>query len=229
MNSVGQSATASIQERAHTLHGNSQQLGKQEKELAKATEGLRKESMRLEKVVKEGGRRVKELGNVQNWAEVLERDFLVLGETLRLADGGSSGTGSWSSWSGSEDEDGGEGRDDANEGPMKEAMGGRALDGEGDIKMGVPSDGQEASTKTDDMDLQTDTDRDKGKGKQDVQLSESMQLDQDPENTATGMQIDNVGGSSTATIGSGSLSASGTGTTQQSGSSSIHTNHSVVG
>lgn len=33
--------------------------------------------------------RVKELGNVQNWAEVLERGFLVLEETVRLAAAGS--------------------------------------------------------------------------------------------------------------------------------------------
>ncbi|PBP22021.1 hypothetical protein BUE80_DR007130 [Diplocarpon rosae] len=41
---------------------------------------------------------LKELGNVQNWAEMLERDFLVLGETLRLAEYGSSGSESGSSW-----------------------------------------------------------------------------------------------------------------------------------
>lgn len=36
---------------------------------------LGKEGDKLEKVVREGQRKVKELGNVQNWAEVLERDF----------------------------------------------------------------------------------------------------------------------------------------------------------
>ena len=62
--------------------------------MAKATEGLRRENERLNKVVVEGGRKVKELGNVQNWAEMLERDFLVLGETLRLVQEGSEMSGS---------------------------------------------------------------------------------------------------------------------------------------
>jgi len=58
--------------------------------------------------VKEGQKKIKELGNVQNWAEVLERDFLVVGEVLRLVDQGSesSWTGSESDWSG--EEEGGE-------------------------------------------------------------------------------------------------------------------------
>ena len=38
-------------------------------------------------------RKIKELGNVQNWAEVLERDFLVLEETMRLVREGSGSDG----------------------------------------------------------------------------------------------------------------------------------------
>ncbi|KPM35242.1 hypothetical protein AK830_g11328, partial [Neonectria ditissima] len=54
---------------------------------------LRREREKLAREADVAARRVKELGNVQNWAEVLERDFLVLEETVRLAnrsDGGSS-------------------------------------------------------------------------------------------------------------------------------------------
>ncbi|KAK7980048.1 Ribosomal protein L37ae [Apiospora arundinis] len=97
-----------LQSRASLLHANASQLSRQESDVAKATEGLRKETDKLAKVARDAGRRIKETGNVQNWAEVLERDFLVLEETLRLAREGSerdySSSGSGSYWSGSESE-----------------------------------------------------------------------------------------------------------------------------
>jgi hypothetical protein len=119
MNNIGSSLDHTLRSRAQNLHANSAQLTRQEKDVVRATEGLRKETDKLKKVAEEGQRKVKELGNVQNWAEMLERDFLLLEETLRLVrngnrprEGGSgdyegsdwetsrSGTGSWS---GSED------------------------------------------------------------------------------------------------------------------------------
>lgn len=80
--------------------------------MAKATDGLRKENDKLAKVVRDAGRKIKELGNVQNWAEVLERDFMVLEETMRLVRGGADSDDDESScsecsgsyWSGSESE-----------------------------------------------------------------------------------------------------------------------------
>ncbi|KAK6825766.1 hypothetical protein PG987_013260 [Apiospora arundinis] len=104
-----------LQSRASLLHANASQLSRQESDVAKATEGLRKETDKLAKVARDAGRRIKETGNVQNWAEVLERDFLVLEETLRLAREGSEGdyssSGSGSYWSGSESEGGSENGD----------------------------------------------------------------------------------------------------------------------
>jgi len=58
------------------------------------------------------GRQLKEVGDVQNWAEMLERDFLVVEETLRRVREGSEGSwssGSGSYWSGSESGDDGGG------------------------------------------------------------------------------------------------------------------------
>lgn len=117
-------------------------LSKQEADVAKATEGLRRENEKLKKVVDEGSRKVKELGNVQNWAEMLEIDFLVLQETVRLANGGSaSGSGSeWSgsesgSWSGSEDR-GQNGMQGIAEGRKLESVAlGKNLDTDGDTAM----------------------------------------------------------------------------------------------
>lgn len=85
MTNIGSSLDHTLRSRAENLHANSKQLEKQQKDVMKATDGLRKESQKLSKLADEGSKKLKELGNVQNWAEMLERDFLVLGETLRLA------------------------------------------------------------------------------------------------------------------------------------------------
>jgi hypothetical protein len=96
-----------LRDRASVLHSNAAAISKQQVAVQKATDGLRKENDKLAKVADDAARKVKELGNVQNWAEVLERDFLVLEETLRLVRGEEEGE-SWSgrqsggsSWSGS--------------------------------------------------------------------------------------------------------------------------------
>ncbi|KAI1418064.1 hypothetical protein F5Y13DRAFT_34778 [Hypoxylon sp. FL1857] len=96
-----------LQSRASLLHSNAAALNKQERDVIKGTEALRKENDKLEKLARDTERKIKELGNVQNWAEVLERDFLVLEETMRLVREGSGSDDescsecSRSSWSGS--------------------------------------------------------------------------------------------------------------------------------
>lgn len=84
MSNIGSSLDHTLRSRAENLHANSKQLEKQQKDVVKATDGLKKENQKLAKLADEGSKKLKELGNVQNWAEMLERDFLVLGETLRL-------------------------------------------------------------------------------------------------------------------------------------------------
>lgn len=78
-----------LQWRASTLHANAAVLKKQAADVQRATDGLRREREKLRKEADLAGRRIKETGNVQNWAEMLERDFLVLEETVRLARRGS--------------------------------------------------------------------------------------------------------------------------------------------
>ncbi|KAH8811589.1 hypothetical protein F5884DRAFT_281767 [Xylogone sp. PMI_703] len=96
MNNIGSSLDANLRSRAQNLHANAAVLDKQQKDLVKATDGLKKETEKLRKLASEGSRKVKELGDVQNWAEMLERDFLVLEETLRLVEEGSEGDSEWS-------------------------------------------------------------------------------------------------------------------------------------
>ncbi|KAF4632919.1 hypothetical protein G7Y89_g5209 [Cudoniella acicularis] len=179
MSNIGSSLDTSLRTRATTLHANSAQLEKQQKDVIKETANLRKETEKLRKVADEGARKVKELGNVQNWAEMLERDFLVLEETLRLANE-SSGDSEWETeGSGSEfgDEDeGGKGKEGMDIGGIEDGR--KAVDGEGDVAM----DGVEHN--------------DKGKSKEVEMLAVQDQ--------ATDTQHDVVGGSATTTIASAS-------------------------
>ncbi|UNI20242.1 hypothetical protein JDV02_006347 [Purpureocillium takamizusanense] len=105
--SIGNMLDSQLQTRASVLHDNAAALDRQERDVVAAADALRHERERLAREADAAARRLKELGNVQNWAEVLERGFLVLEETVRLAngagsdhddhDGGDGGSGSGSS------------------------------------------------------------------------------------------------------------------------------------
>ncbi|KAF3048229.1 hypothetical protein E8E12_011360 [Didymella heteroderae] len=86
LSSIGTSIDADLRTRTADLHANSAAIVKQEKELAKETAALRKETDKWQKLGDTSTKRLNELGDVQNWAEMLERDLLVLEETARLVD-----------------------------------------------------------------------------------------------------------------------------------------------
>jgi hypothetical protein len=86
MTNVGSHMDHTLQTRAQSLHANNTVINKQMKDLEDSTRGLKKETDKLERVALEAQRKLKEVGNVQNWAEVMEREFLILEETVRLAD-----------------------------------------------------------------------------------------------------------------------------------------------
>ncbi|KAF2834164.1 hypothetical protein M501DRAFT_1001475 [Patellaria atrata CBS 101060] len=86
LSSVGHSVDAEIRTRASDLHSNSAAIAKQEKELAKQTAALAKQTAQWTKLVDTSTKRLNEIGDAQNWAELMERDLLVLEETLRLAE-----------------------------------------------------------------------------------------------------------------------------------------------
>ncbi|KAF2659376.1 hypothetical protein K491DRAFT_689247 [Lophiostoma macrostomum CBS 122681] len=101
--SVGGSVDTEIRTRAADLHMNSEAIKKQEKDLAKQTAALAKQSAQWQKLADTSTKKLNEIGDIQNWAEMIERDLLVLEETLRLAEGkdapdsasGTSGTNGW--------------------------------------------------------------------------------------------------------------------------------------
>ncbi|QUC16392.1 uncharacterized protein UV8b_00633 [Ustilaginoidea virens] len=92
--SIGNLVDSQLQSRAAILHENAAALAKQERDVLRASEALRREREKLAREADGAARRVKELGNVQNWAEVLERGFLVLEETVRLANANGCRAGS---------------------------------------------------------------------------------------------------------------------------------------
>ena len=100
--SVGASVDNEMRTRTADLHANSAAIAKQEKELAKQTAALAKQTAEWDKLLQGGTKKLNEVGDIQNWAEMIERDLLVLEETVRLVDGkgrereeSASGTGGW--------------------------------------------------------------------------------------------------------------------------------------
>jgi uncharacterized protein (DUF3084 family) len=100
LTSVGASVDNEMRTRAADLHANSAAISKQERELAKQTAALAKQTAEWDKLLQGGTKKLNEVGDIQNWAEMIERDLLVLEETVRLVDGKrseetASGTGGW--------------------------------------------------------------------------------------------------------------------------------------
>ena len=98
--SVGSSVDQEMRTRAADLHANAEAISKQEKELEKSTAALAKQSAQWQKLADTSTKKLNEIGDIQNWAEMIERDLLVLEETLRLVEGKAapdtaSGTNGW--------------------------------------------------------------------------------------------------------------------------------------
>ena len=87
LSSVGRSTDAELQTRAADIHANSAAIAKQEESLAKQTAALANQSTQWKKLADNSTMKLKEIGDTQNWAEMIERDLLVVEETLRLVEG----------------------------------------------------------------------------------------------------------------------------------------------
>ncbi|KAA8618500.1 GCN5L1 domain-containing protein [Pyrenophora tritici-repentis] len=81
LTSVGVSVDNEMRTRTADLHANSAAISKQEKDLAKQTAALAKQTAEWDKLLQGGTKKLNEVGDMQNWAEMIERDLLVLEET----------------------------------------------------------------------------------------------------------------------------------------------------
>ena len=88
LTSIGNSHISSLEGRVSDIHSNSAAISKQEHDIAKQTKKLAVESKKQQKMADDAAGKLKELGDIQNWAEVLERDLLVLEETMRMGEAG---------------------------------------------------------------------------------------------------------------------------------------------
>jgi len=76
-----------LQSRAADIQANSTALNTQTQSLQSGTHGLETESQKYEKVLGEADKGLKEIGDVQNWAEMLERDLGMLEEMMGTVEG----------------------------------------------------------------------------------------------------------------------------------------------
>ncbi|GFG14707.1 biogenesis of lysosome-related organelles complex 1 subunit 1 [Aspergillus udagawae] len=93
LRSAGANYDAELRDRARTLHENAAALDKQEAELRRTTAELGRQNEQWEKVAETAREGLKEIGDVQNWAELIERDLLVVEEMLKEVEAREEGVG----------------------------------------------------------------------------------------------------------------------------------------
>lgn len=91
LTSIGNSHISSLEGRVSDIHNNSAAISKQEDDVNKQTKKLAAEAKKHQKIADDAAGKLKELGDIQNWAEVLERDLLVLEETMNMGEAGEDG------------------------------------------------------------------------------------------------------------------------------------------
>lgn len=91
LNAIGHNYDQPLRTRAETLHEMDTILRGQEDEVSTATAGLGRQNAEMEGALDTAREGLKEIGDVQNWAEILERDLLVVEEVLRDVEGGCDG------------------------------------------------------------------------------------------------------------------------------------------
>ncbi|KAJ5287303.1 hypothetical protein N7478_002989 [Penicillium angulare] len=87
LHSVGANLEAPLRERAAIINSNAGSLERQEAELAGQSSQLAKQNESWERMNDETREGLKEIGDVQNWAEMIERDLLVLESMMDDVDG----------------------------------------------------------------------------------------------------------------------------------------------
>jgi len=81
---LGDTLDVDLKDRISNIHSNAQSLDSQSKQLKSRTQQLSKTSRQWSSLAEGARGRLKEVGDVQNWAEMIERDLLILEETLRI-------------------------------------------------------------------------------------------------------------------------------------------------
>ncbi|CAD0084086.1 unnamed protein product [Aureobasidium vineae] len=78
--------TAPLTERTEAIVSASQSIDAQKRTLVQDTQKLSRQAEELEKAIGQSVDQLKEMGDLQNWAEVVFRDISVIEETLRMVE-----------------------------------------------------------------------------------------------------------------------------------------------
>ena len=78
--------TAPLTERTEAIISASQSIAAQKRILVQDTQKLSRQAQELEKTLDQSVDQLKEMGDLQNWAEVVFRDISVIEDTLRMVE-----------------------------------------------------------------------------------------------------------------------------------------------
>ncbi|KAL7272747.1 hypothetical protein RUND412_004432 [Rhizina undulata] len=84
LHTLGTSLDLELRDRITTIHANAAALENQSKTLKNRTNALSKTTRQWGGIADGARGRLKEIGDIQNWAEIIEHDLLVIEETLRI-------------------------------------------------------------------------------------------------------------------------------------------------
>ncbi|OQE46775.1 hypothetical protein PENCOP_c001G00589 [Penicillium coprophilum] len=82
LHSVGTNLEAPLRDRAANIQSNATALERQEAELVETTQRLAQQNQQWVGLADETREGLKEIGDVQNWAEMIERDLLALEDMM---------------------------------------------------------------------------------------------------------------------------------------------------
>ncbi|KAJ5796065.1 transcriptional regulator family: GCN5-like 1 [Penicillium psychrosexuale] len=94
LHSVGTNLEAPLRDRAANIQSNAVVLERQEAELAENTQRLARQNQQWVGFADETRDGLKEIGDVQNWAEMIERDLLALEDMMDVVESGHGEHGS---------------------------------------------------------------------------------------------------------------------------------------
>lgn len=84
LSTLGASVDHDLRERITTIHSNAGALENQSKLLRSKTATLQKTTKQWGGMADSARGKLKEIGDVQNWAEMIEADLMLIEETLRI-------------------------------------------------------------------------------------------------------------------------------------------------
>ncbi|KAI5818242.1 GCN5-like 1 [Pyronema omphalodes] len=84
IHNLGSTVDIELRDRITNIHNNANALDKQSQQLRNKTNQLAKTTKQWGSMADNARGKLKEIGDIQNWAELIEHDLMVIEETLRI-------------------------------------------------------------------------------------------------------------------------------------------------